>query len=109
MPAVQKLGDGSYGGGRTNTRREADGVTTRARSYPGAPYWETETPRVVDSGKLRFSYFTAAGKLQISQLFTDRDSGELRRGRTVTIDQEDMQLHPEALALFAEVLAAWRE
>lgn len=77
--------------------------------HRGDPYWQTETPKTADTGKVRISFFPEAGKLQISQLFTDRDSGELRRGRTVTLDGEDMLLHPEAAVLILEALEAWGE
>jgi len=50
------------------------------------------------------SYFEAAGKCQISTLYSDRETGEKRRGRTVTLDTEDLELHPEARVLLQEVL-----
>ncbi|MDP2859305.1 MAG: hypothetical protein Q8P50_15215 [Bacillota bacterium] len=84
-------------------------MTTQAKRYVGDPYWERERPRETDTAKVRVSYFPEAGKLQIAQLFTDRDTGEAKRGRTVTLDQEDLTLHPAARALILEVLEAWRE
>ncbi len=84
-------------------------MATKARAYRGDPYWQRETPKEADTGNVRVSFYPEAGKLQISQLFTDRDSGEAKRGRTVTLDSEDMTLHPAARALILEVLEAWRE
>jgi hypothetical protein len=84
-------------------------MATKARVYRGDPYWQREKPQEADTGKIRVGFYPEAGKLQISQLFTDRDSGELRRGKTVSLDQEDLTLHPEALALILEALEGWRE
>ncbi|MDP2857519.1 MAG: hypothetical protein Q8P50_06005 [Bacillota bacterium] len=89
-------------------RGEADGLTTQTKRYRGDAYWQQEAPREADSGKIRVSFFAEAGKLQLSQLYADRASGELVRGKTVTLDQEDMQLHPEAAALVLKVLSEWR-
>lgn len=85
---------------KTNTGR-------RVPTYQGVPYWEKEKARTVQTDLLLLSYYPIAGKLQISQAFKDRDTGELRRGKTVTLDQEDIALHSEALKLLAEVLEAW--
>lgn len=79
----------------------------RVPVYSGIPYWERETPRTVQTGRLILNYYPIAGKLQVSQAFKDKDTGELRRGKTVTLDQEDLALHGEALKLFADVLLAW--
>jgi hypothetical protein len=63
--------------------------------YRGTAYWETEIPQVIKSGKLCLSYFPTAGRLQISQLY-----GQDQRGRTVTLNLEDLRQHPEAAELF---------
>jgi len=47
-----------------------------------------------------------AGKLQISKAYRDRETGELRHGITVTLDQEDIFLHPEA-RLILRALVEW--
>lgn len=79
----------------------------RVPVYQGVPYWEKETPQTVQTNQLLLSYYPIAGKLQVSQAYKDKDTGELRRGRTVTLDQEDLALHNEALKLLAEVLEVW--
>jgi hypothetical protein len=43
------------------------------------------------------SYFPTAGRLQISQVY--QKDGQDQRGRTVTLDLEDMALHSEAAEL----------
>ena len=85
--------------------------TARARSkrtvrrYRGPAYWEKERPRQAQTAKLQFSYYPDAGKLQVQVLWRSRE-GELRGGKTVTLDQEDLALHPEARALLLEFLDA---
>lgn len=79
----------------------------RRRSfYKGTPYWEKEKPKVAMSERLILSYYPQAGKLQISQRW-DRD-GEPQKGKTITLDSEDLQLAPEALTLLIGVLSDWR-
>ncbi|MEW6459040.1 MAG: hypothetical protein AB1441_08245 [Bacillota bacterium] len=81
----------------------------RVPVYRGEPYWERERPEVVETGRLILSYFKEAGKLQISQAYKDPQTGELKRGKTVTLDQEDLALHPEARGLLQAALDAWSE
>ncbi|MBC7343732.1 MAG: hypothetical protein H5U02_15025 [Clostridia bacterium] len=76
-------------------------------SYRGTPYWELEKPEEAQTDRVMFSYYPKAGKLQISALFTDRETGEKRRGKTVTLDMEDMQLYPEARELLSRVITDW--
>jgi tricorn protease-like protein len=71
--------------------------------YRGTAYWETETPQVVKTGKLLLSYFPQAGRLQISQVY--QKDGQDQRGRTVTLDLEDMALHSEAAELIKLALS----
>jgi hypothetical protein len=78
----------------------------RVPAYKGESYWERETPRTATTGKLILSYFPNAGKLQISQAYQDRETGETRRGRTVTLDVEDVALHLAAREMLADFLAA---
>ncbi len=65
--------------------------------YIGVPYWESESPQEVKTGKLWLAYFPQAGRLQISQFY--QKDGQDMRGRTITLDMEDIALHPEALEL----------
>lgn len=84
---------------------------TTARKLPpyrGPAYWERERPQEAQTDRIALAYYPQAGKLQISLLWRDRETGEKRRGRTVTIDQEDLALHPEAGELLAKVIADWR-
>lgn len=76
-------------------------------SYRGTPYWEQEKPEELQTDRVMFSYYPKAGKLQVSALFTDRETGDKRRGKTVTLDMEDMQLYPEATALLSKVMEEW--
>ncbi|MDI6871227.1 MAG: hypothetical protein QME79_07700 [Bacillota bacterium] len=81
--------------------------TARKKGYPGAPYWEREAPAEVWTDRLALAYYPTAGKLQVAAAFRDRTTGEKRRGKTVTLDQEDLALHPEARELLARVLEEW--
>ena len=82
-------------------------MAEKRTSYRGTPYWETEQPQVADSKKVRLSYYSQAGKMQVSQVWQDKATGELRKGRTITLDQEDMQLHPETLKLLEKIIQEW--
>ena len=75
----------------------------KARRYRGARYWEQETPREADCGRVRFRYFEDAGKLQVVQLWRDAN-GEMKPGRCVVIDVEALALSEAAKSLLAEAL-----
>lgn len=72
----------------------------------GEAYWETEQPTEVKTKRLWLSYYPNAGKLQIAAYFTK--DGEDIRAKVVTLDQEDISLHPEARALILRVLEEWK-
>lgn len=57
--------------------------------------------------KLILSYYPEAGRLQISRRW-DNEQGP-QRGKTVTLDSEDLQLNPEVLNLLIEALGDWQE
>lgn len=76
------------------------------RFYRGDPYWTQERPHVAITEKLILSYYPQAGKLQISQRW-DNEHGP-QKGKTVTLDSEDLQLAPEALKLLIEALGDWQ-
>ena len=73
------------------------------KRYKGLPYWETETAREADAGRVRFRYYQDARKLQVVSLWRD-DQGELRPGKTVTVDLEALALSEGARGLLEEVL-----
>lgn len=77
--------------------------TKEARTYRGTRYWEQETAREADAGRVRLRYFEDASKLQVVQLWRD-EQGELRPGKTVTLDVEALALSDGAQALLEEVL-----
>ena len=82
----------------------------RARKVPpyrGERYWEKEKPEEAFTDRVVLAYYPRAGKLQISILWPDPETGEKRRGRTVVLDYEDLQMHPEARALLERVLEEW--
>lgn len=79
------------------------------RSYRGEAYWEQEQPEEARSGRVLLRWFAKAGKLQVTSLYKDRESGELRPGKVVTLDEEDLRLHPELLEMLARVVEEWRE
>lgn len=62
------------------------------------PYWEREQPQQATAGRVSLSYFRQAGILQMAQ----------RSGPVVTLDQEDAQKNPAAIALLARVIRDWQ-
>lgn len=80
----------------------------KTRPYRGERYWEKEKPVEVSTNRISLQYFPKAGKLQVSILWLDRETGEKRRGRTVTIDHEDISLYPEVRELLERVLKEWQ-
>lgn len=57
--------------------------------YRGTPYWEREKPQKAQTDRVALAYFPEAGKPQISVLWPDRETGEKRRGKTMTLDQKE--------------------
>jgi len=80
----------------------------KTRSYRGEHYWEKEEPIEVSTNRISLQYFPKAGKLQVSILWPDKETGEKRRGKTVTIDHEDLALYREVQKLLARVLKEWQ-
>lgn len=60
-------------------------------------YWENENPIEVKTSKNILRYFKQAGKLQISNPDWEDDSGNVKRGKTVTLDifslKEELAAH----------------
>ncbi|HHY35953.1 MAG TPA: hypothetical protein GX510_10080 [Firmicutes bacterium] len=84
----------------------------RARRVPpyfGEAYWERETPKEVFTARLALAYYPEAGKLQVSLYWTDRETREKKRGKTLVLNREDFQANPEALAFLLNVLREWEE
>ena len=77
------------------------------RRYFGRRYWEDEKPVEASTPRIALAYFPDSGKFQIASVFRDKTTGESRRGRVVVLDQEDLQLHPDALGLLRQVLDEW--
>ena len=69
-------------------------------------YWETETPVKAATKRNEIEYYKAAGKLAISRPAWTDDSGNTRRGKTVTLDLAALREAPEAVAIFKEITAA---
>lgn len=69
-------------------------------------YWENETPVKATTRRNEIEYYKAAGKLAISRPTWTDDSGNTRRGKTVTLDLAALQEAPEAVAIFKEITAA---
>lgn len=49
-------------------------------------YWTEEKPVVADTGKNVLRWYVAADKLQVSMPDWADDKGEMRQGKTVTLD-----------------------
>ena len=69
-------------------------------------YWENETPVKATTRRNEIEYYKAAGKLAISRPAWTDDSGNTRRGKTVTLDLAALREAPEAVAIFKEITAA---
>ncbi|MBE3589875.1 MAG: hypothetical protein IMW98_03495 [Firmicutes bacterium] len=67
-------------------------------------YWESERPEEIRTERAQLAYYKAAGKLQVTTLYRDRETGEVRRGKTAVLDRKDVVAHPEALALLERFL-----
>jgi hypothetical protein len=72
-------------------------------AYRGKPYWEQEQPEEARTERVALAWFPKAGKLQVKSLWRD-DDGQLRPGKVVTLDAEDLALHPEVAALLRRVV-----
>ena len=84
----------------------------RVRRVPpnfGEPYWERETPKEARTGNPVLQYYREAGKLQVSVRCRNYLTGAEWSGRTVTLDQDDLQANPEALRFLLDVLREWEE
>lgn len=62
-------------------------------------YWDDEKPVVADTGKNVMELYQNAGKLAISRPSWTDDKGEVRRGKTVTLDLEAVKGCPEAVQI----------
>ena len=69
-------------------------------------YWENETPVTATTRRNEIEHYKAAGKLVISRPAWTDDSGNTRRGKTVTLDLAALREAPEAVAIFKEITAA---
>ena len=65
-------------------------MVRKERINRGGKYWESELPIVAETDGLFLKYFREAGKFQIIQKWKDKDSGEIRRGKTLTLCQKDL-------------------
>lgn len=72
---------------------------------PYRKYWENEVPTEARSPKVWASYFPKAGKLQLARVWKDED-GNAQRGKTTTLDREDLAAHPDVRTLLDAFLAS---
>lgn len=77
---------------------------TKPRQYRGPRYWEQEQPRTASTEKLLVSYYPNAGKFQVSTLWKDKESGEVKPGRTAVLDAGELATNPDALILLEAFL-----
>lgn len=69
-------------------------------------YWKTEKPIEAKTKRIWLSYFPKAGKLQVASYFKKDDQDV--RAKVVTLDQEDLQLNPQARKLLLRALEEWK-
>lgn len=68
-------------------------------------FWESEKPISVDTGKNIIEYFPEAKSLSVSKPnWTDKKTGEVKRGKTVLLDLEAVSKNPDAVTLLTRVL-----
>lgn len=72
-------------------------------------YWETETPITSATDRNLIRYFKKARRLQVAAVYKNKKTGELKQGKTATLDVEDMAANPEALDLLQQIIADCRE
>ena len=68
-------------------------------------FWESEKPISVDTGRNCLEYFPTAKSLSVSKPnWTDKKTGESKRGKTVLLDLEAVSKNPDAVALLTRIL-----
>ena len=66
-------------------------------------YWEKEQPVIVDTGKNVLRFFEKAGRLQISMPNWMTKEGEVKPGKTVTINVDALRETPDALNMLRKI------
>jgi hypothetical protein len=72
-------------------------------------YWETEKPQMIQTPRNLVKYYKEAGRLQVSILYKDSQTGEPRQGKTATLDAEDCAINPEILDILQKFIDDSRE
>ena len=67
-------------------------------------YWENEKPVEVTTSKNVLRFFKEAGKLQISNPSWTNAAGEVKQGKTVTLDLSALSETPEGRSFIAALL-----
>lgn len=68
-------------------------------------FWESEKPISVDTGRNILEYFPQNKSLSVSKPnWTDKKTGESKRGKTVLLDLEAVSKNPDAVTLLTRVL-----
>lgn len=67
-------------------------------------FWETEKPRVVNTGRNVLEYFPTAQRLSIAKPNWINAAGEEKRGKTVMLDLQAVKDCPEAANIFREIV-----
>ena len=70
-------------------------------------YWENETPKEVMTDKNVLRYYEQSGKLAVSRPDWEDESGNMKQGKTVTLDISAIQAEPaEVKAGLCSILRA---
>lgn len=68
-------------------------------------FWESEKSISADTGKNIIEYFPGAKSLSISKPnWTDKKTGEVKRGKTVLLDLDAVSKNTDAVTLLTRVL-----
>ncbi|NLB78306.1 MAG: hypothetical protein GX796_05520 [Clostridiaceae bacterium] len=68
------------------------------------PYWETERPQVIEAGKQIFSYYKAAGVLEIASII--QEDGIKKAIRRQVLSASKLRRNEDAANMFIDFMAA---
>lgn len=67
-------------------------------------YWEAEKPPEAATAKNKLRWYREAGKCAISTPDWEDSNGEMKQGKTVTLDLAALKNSPEALRLIEQAV-----
>lgn len=87
-----------------------DAKRTAQQSNQSAKFWLYETPEEVTTARNHFRYYKEAGRLTVSlPNYHDRETGEERPGKGVSINLNALAEEPETLQRLIEILESLKD